>query len=299
MKSENILRGVLMNEYVILTDSACDIKPETLKEWGVESLEMCFRFENEDRDYRNNEMDISKFYGRMKDGEIAKTAAINPDEFYNAFEAVLKQGKDVLYLGFSSGLSTTYNSSRIAAEELLEKYPDRKIINVDTLAASAGQGLLVYLAVKKKAQGATMEEIASYIDDIKLNTCLWFTVDDLVYLKRGGRVSPAVAFVGTVLGIKPVLHVDNEGKLVSVAKARGRKAALNSLVEKYGELANTSEEGIIFISHANCIEEANVVKEQFETKYNAKVEIITDIGPVIGAHAGPGTMAVFFMGKER
>ncbi len=288
-----------MNNYVILTDSACDIKPSQLKEWGVESLEMSFRFDAEDRDYRNNEMDISLFYGRMKAGESAKTAAINPDEFTNAFENILKQGKDVLYLGFSSGLSTTFNSSRIAAEEVLEKYPDRKIITVDTLAASAGQGLIVYLASKKQMEGATLEEVASYVEDMKLNLCHWFTVDDLVYLKRGGRVSPTVAFVGTVLGIKPVLHVDNAGRLINVSKARGRKAALSSLVEKYGELSSEQAGGTIFISQANCMKEAEELKAQYEEKYGAKVEIITDIGPVIGAHSGPGTMAVFFLGKER
>jgi len=288
-----------MNNYVILTDSACDIKPAQLKEWGVESLEMSFRFDAEDRDYRNNEMDISLFYGRMKAGESAKTAAINPDEFTTFFENILKQGKDVLYLGFSSGLSTTFNSSRIAAEEVLEKYPDRKILTVDTLAASAGQGLIVYLASKKQMEGATMEEVAAFVEDMKLNLCHWFTVDDLVYLKRGGRVSPTVAFVGTVLGIKPVLHVDNEGRLINVSKARGRKAALSSLVEKYGELSSEQADGTIFISQANCMKEAQELKAQYEEKYGAKVEVITDIGPVIGAHSGPGTMAVFFLGKER
>ncbi len=285
--------------FKIITDSACDIKPSLLSEWGVESIEMTFRFDNEDKDYLNNEMEVSEFYCRMKNGDTAKTAAVNPDAFVSVFESVLSQGNDILYLGFSSGLSTTFNSSRIAAEELMEKYPDRRIVNVDTLAASAGQGLIVYLASKKQAEGATLEEVAAFIEDIKLNLCHWFTVDDLVYLKRGGRVSPTVAFVGTVLGIKPVLHVDNEGKLVSVSKARGRKAALNSLVEKYGEFANEKSGGIVFISHANCLEEAEAVKAQFEANYNADVKLITDIGAVIGAHAGPGTMAVFFMGKER
>jgi len=288
-----------MNEYIILTDSACDIKPSLLKEWGVESLEMSFRFDSENVEYRNNEMEISEFYGRMKNSETAKTAAVNPEEFLGIFEEILNQGKDILYLGFSSGLSTTFNSSRIAAQEALEKYADRKIVTVDTLAASAGQGLIVYLASKKKAEGATLEEVATFVEDMKLNLCHWFTVDDLVYLKRGGRLSPTVAFVGTVLGIKPILHVDNEGKLVSVTKVRGRKAALNALVEKFAELVNETAGSTIFISQADCIDDAKEVKNLFETKYNANVELITDIGPVIGAHSGPGTIAVFYIGNER
>ncbi len=288
-----------MKDFVIVTDSACDIKPSFLKEWGVELIELSFRFDGEDKEYRNSEMDISEFYNRMKNGETAKTSAINPDEFTNAFEEILKQGKDILYLGFSSGLSTTYNSSRLAAEDLLEKYNGNKILTVDTLAASAGQGLLVYLAVQKQMEGASIEETADYIEDIRLSLCHWFTVDDLVYLKRGGRVSPTVAFVGTVLGIKPVLHVDDNGKLVSVSKARGRKAALGALIEKYEELSCEKSGGTVFICQADCMEDAEYVKSILEEKYNAVVKIITDIGPVIGAHAGPGTIAVFFIGSTR
>ena len=167
------------------------------------------------------------------------------------------------------------------------------------MAASAGQGLIVYLAYEKKIEGATIEEVANYVEDIKLNLCHWFTVDDLVYLKRGGRISPTVALVGTVLGIKPVLHADNEGKLVNVTKARGRKAALNMLVEKYNELAIEKKGGTVFISNAGCLAEAEEIKSKFETECGANVKLITDIGPVIGAHSGPGTMAVFFIGKER
>lgn len=288
-----------MSNYVILTDSACDLKPQVLKTFDVEYINLHFRFENENEEYSNEEMEIKTFYDRMRNGEIAKTTAINPDSFYAVFERILKEDKDILYLGFSSGLSTTFNCSRIAAEELKDKYPERKIVCVDTLAASAGQGLLVYLAAEKKKSGANIEEVAEYIEKIRLSLCHWFTVDDLVYLKRGGRVSSAVAFVGAVLGIKPVLHVDNEGKLVSVSKVRGRKAALMALVDKYGELALKDNEKIVFISNADCRENAEFLKSELTEKYGVDVKIITDIGPVIGAHSGPGTIAVFFIGRER
>ncbi len=288
-----------MSDYVILTDSACDLKPEILRSWSVEYINLFFHFDGEDRVYSNDDMANKAFYERMRNGETAKTSAINPEGFSVVFEGLLSQGKDILYLGFSSGLSTTFNSARIAATELSEKYPDRKIVSVDSLSASAGQGLLVYLAVEKKNSGADIDELARYIEDTRLSLCHWFTVDDLVYLKRGGRVSPAVAFVGAVLGIKPVLHVNDEGKLVSVTKVRGRKAALMALAEKYGELALKSEENIAYISHADCEDEAITLKIELEEKYGAEVRIITEIGPVIGAHSGPGTMAIFFFGKNR
>ncbi len=288
-----------MSDFVIFTDSACDLKPSLLNELKVEYIDLNFRFENEDVEYKNNDMDIKTFYNRMKNGETAKTAAINPEGFVTAFEQVLSQGKDILYLGFSSGLSTTYNSSRIAAEELTEKYPENKIICIDTLAASAGQGMLVYFAAKKRDSGAKLDEVCEYIESIKLNLCHWFTVDDLVYLKRGGRVSPTVAFVGGVLGIKPVLHVDNEGKLISMSKVRGRKASLLALANKYGEMALENEDKIAFISHADSDADAEFLKNELADKYGVEVKIITDVGTVIGAHSGPGTMALFFLGRER
>lgn len=285
--------------FVIFTDSGCDISADILKEWDVLSLDLTFRFEGEDKEYSNAEMPVKKFYDRMRSGEVAKTSAINTATFEEAFDALLKQGKDLLYLGFSSGLSNTYNCAKMAAAELAEKYPDNKIITVDTLAASAGQGLLVNFAVKKRAEGATIEQTAQYIESIKLNLCHWFTVDDLVYLKRGGRVSAAAALVGTVLNIKPMLHVDNHGHLISKAKVRGRKTTLKFLCDKYGELAQDKKNGTVYICNADCMDDVNVLKEMLAEEYGASVEIVTDIGPVIGAHAGPGTIAVFFLGSQR
>lgn len=209
--------------YRIVTDSACDMG-EHLKEWGVASVSLTLKFDGEDVAQLNDEIEPVAFYNRMREGGVAKTSAVNPDAFIGAFEPIVAAGEDILYVGFSSGLSTTYNSARLAAEKLSEKYPERKIVTVDSLSASAGFGMLVYLAVKKKEDGATLEENAEYITSLIPRMCHWFTVDDLVYLKRGGRISAATAFVGGVLGIKPVLHVDDEGHLTSKFKVRGRRA---------------------------------------------------------------------------
>lgn len=288
-----------MKNYVIITDSGSDINASLLKEWGVESIDLSFRFEGEDKAYLASDMDINTFYNRMRDGGVAKTMAINPETFTTEFEKILAQGKDVIYLGFSSGLSTTFNSSKIAADDLKEKYPDRRIECVDSLCASAGQGLFVYLVAEKSNSGADFDEVVEYANSIVPNICHWFTVDDLVYLKRGGRVSPAVALVGKVLGIKPVLHVDNEGKLISMSKARGRKAALTALADKYGELANSEYSKTVFISNADCMDDVKELEAMLKSRFNANVKLITDIGTVIGAHAGPGTIALFFVAKER
>lgn len=288
-----------MSNYVIFTDSACDIKPETLREWGVCYRALTFYFNGDDREYANDDMPVSEFYEKMRQGGVAKTSAVNVDAFEEAFEALLKEGKDILYLGFSGGLSTTSNSARIAAGELADKYPERKIAVVDTLCASAGQGLLVRLVVDKKAEGATLEQAAQFAEDIKLNIAHWFTVDDLEYLKRGGRVSPTVAFVGNTLGIKPIMHVDDEGHLVKVDKARGRRKSLMTMVDMYTQSAKTPESGLVFISHADCEEDARFVAEQIKERHGVEVQVITDVGPVIGAHSGPGTFALFFVAKNR
>ena len=288
-----------MSEYIIFTDSGCDIKPELLKEWGVLYSNLTFKFDDEEKIHSNEDMPIDQFYDKMRNGGVAKTAAVNPDTFANAFRAVLEEGKDILYLGFSSGLSTTFNSGRIAALQLAEEYPDRKITVVDTLAASAGQGMLVYFAVKKKEEGATAEENAEYIKGLIPKLCHWFTVDDLVYLKRGGRVSAAAAFFGNMIGIKPVLHVDDEGHLVPVLKVRGRKTSIATLADKYGELAEDKENGVVYISHADCMNDVKQLETLLKDRYGATLDVITDVGSVIGAHSGPGTIALFFVGSNR
>lgn len=288
-----------MSEYIIITDSACDIKPEILEKWGVPFCSLTLRFDGDEKEYLNFDLTADDFYDRMRKGGVAKTAAVNVEVFARMFEQYLEKGMDVLYLGFSSGLSTTYNSARLAGEQLKEKYPERKIITVDTLSASAGFGLLLYLTLKKKNEGAAIEEAAKYAEDLRLHLCHWFTVDDLMYLKRGGRISPTVAFVGNVLGIKPVLHMDNEGHLINITKVRGRKTSVEALANKYDELAENLKAGTLFISHGDCLADAEYLASIIKNKHGVDVEIITDVGPVIGAHTGPGVLAFFFVGKER
>ena len=288
-----------MNNYVIYTDSACDIAPEILEEWGVKVIPLTFMFQDEDKQYSNYDLSAKDFYGKMREGKVAKTSAINIATFKEEFGKILADGCDLLYIAFSSGLSTTYNSAHLAVEELKEEYPDRKIITVDTLSASAGMGLLVYLTVQKKNEGASIEQAAQFAYNNRLNLCHWFTVDDLVYLKRGGRVSPTVAFVGGLLGIKPIMHMDNDGKLINMFKARGRKAAIQAIADKYGELSITPNKGTVFISHGDCIDDAKALADIVKKTYGVEVKIFADIGPVIGAHSGPGTLALFFLGKER
>ncbi len=288
-----------MRDYVIYTDSGCDLSPALLAEWGIPYKSLTFRFDGEEKEYDNGEMAIKEFYDKMREGGVAKTAAVNKETFAIAFREIIGEDKDILYIGFSSGLSTTYNSARLAATELREEYPDAKILTVDTLAASAGQGLLVYLAKKKKAEGASIEDCAAYLEEIKLNMCHWFTVDDLVYLKRGGRVSSTAAFFGNALGIKPVMHVDNEGHLVNVMKVRGRRTAISTMADKLGETALDLQNGVIYISHGDCLADAELLADMIADKFGGHVELITDVGAVIGAHSGPGTLALFFLGKER
>ena len=239
---------MLTQSYTIYTDSACDISKEILDSWGVRYKSLSFRFDHLDKEFLNDDMQSGEFYQLMREGHIAKTSAVNAQTFREGFEEELKAGKDVLYLGFSTGLSTTYNDGELAARELQEQYPERKLLTVDTLAASAGEGLLVYLAVQKQKEGATIEEVARFVEDTRLHLCHWFTVEDLVYLKRGGRVSAAVALIGGMLQIKPVLHVDDEGHLISMSKVRGRKASLQALAQHYADSV-TDKTAPVFISH--------------------------------------------------
>ena len=289
-----------MRDYVIFTDSACDIKPELLEEWGVPYRSLTFRFDGEEKEYSNDDMSVAEFYDKMRVGGVAKTAAVNAEAFAEMFEEeALKLGKDVLYIGFSSGLSTTYNSARIASVELQEKYPEAKIVVVDSLSASAGEGLMVYLTLEQKKNGATIEEAEAFARNLVGRMGIWFTVDDLVYLKRGGRVSPTAAFVGNLLGIKPVLYMDNEGHLIPVSKVRGRRNAIVSMADKYTEKAVDKENGSVFISHGDCESDAKLLADIIKERHGVEVKIITDVGPVIGAHSGPGTLALFFVADAR
>lgn len=288
-----------MNNYIIFTDSACDISEELLKEWDVRYISLTYVFNDSPKQYGNYEIPSPEFYQKMRDGGIAKTAAVNISTFEKTFEEFLKDGLDVIYVGFSSGLSSTVQAGEVAAKVLAEKYPERKIKVIDTLAASAGQGLLLYMAVKAKEAGASFDEVAALVEDNKLKLAHWFTVDDLVYLKRGGRVSAVSAFVGGMLGIKPVLHVDNDGHLIAMQKVRGRRTSLRAMADKYTETAEDPKSGTVFISHGDCIDDALALAKMIEDEHGVKTEIITYVGPVIGAHSGPGTLALFFIAKER
>ena len=288
-----------MNNFVIYTDSACDIKPEILLEWGVKYSPLSFKFASLDEEYTDSDMPASEFYRRMADGDIAKTSAVNPDTFCDGFLEILENGDDILCISFSSGLSSTYNSARIAADKLRPKFPERRIEVIDSLSASAGLGLLVYLAKERQASGADIDEVKTYIEGLIPRMGIWFTVDDLVYLQRGGRISKTAAFVGNMLGIKPILYMDNEGHLINKEKVRGRRTAVLTLAEKFGELAESKTDGTVFISHGDCRNDAKLLEKTLAEKYGATVKLITDVGPVIGSHSGPGTLAIFFIANQR
>ncbi len=288
-----------MSDYVIITDSSCDIAPELLEQWEVPFVSLSYKFDEDSDAHGNYDLPFHEFYERMRKGSIARTAAANMETFKEAFRSYLLAGKDLLYIGFSSGLSTTVNSGAMAARELMEEYPDRKILVEDTYAASAGFGLLVYLTVQEKRRGASLEQAAQFVEDTRFHLCHWFTVDDLVYLKRGGRVSAAAAFVGGVLNIKPVLHMDNPGHLINMFKVRGRRASIKALADKYGELAVNPGHDTVFISHGDCLKDAKLLEKMLKERFNASVKLITYVGPVIGSHSGPGTLALFFVGRER
>lgn len=290
-----------MSNFAIFTDTGCDLSLDLLAKWDVRCACLSFKFTDEDTVYLNNELPTKEFYGAMRQGRQAKTSAVNSETFRLLFEEELQKGKDVLYLGLSSGISNTFNAGRIALEQLRKAYPDRKLLAVDPLSASAGLGLWVAIAVEMRDAGKSIEQVAQYIQDNRLAMCHWFTVDDLVYLKRGGRISPAVAFVGGVLGIKPVMHVDNGGHLENVNKVRGRRAAIRAMAERYAALANDTKEGVIYISQADCLTDAEALVAEIQalTGRTKGADHITDVGTVIGSHSGPGTLALFFLGSER
>lgn len=287
--------------YVVMTDSSADLTAGLVEQLGLDVIPLSVNVGEQSFMNYPDEREISSpdFYDLLRKGANAQTSAVNVDAFLNAMSVHLKAGKDVLYLGFSSGLSSTYGASEIAAQELRETYPDRKILTVDTLCASLGQGLLVYLTMQKVLAGATIEEAAAYAEENRLHLCHWFTVDDLFFLKRGGRVSAATALVGSALGIKPVLHVDNEGHLINVSKARGRKNSILALVDRMESSAIEPQKQTIFISHGDCLADAEFLAAEVRKRFGVTDITINFVGPVIGAHSGPGTLALFFLGTER
>lgn len=290
-----------MRDYVLMTDSCCDLSASLAEELGIFVLPLSLELSGQT--YHNyldgREIGFSDFYDRIRAGETATTSAISVGVFEETMRPFLESGKDILCLSFSSALSTTYQSAVIAAGEMAESFPEAKIHVVDTLSASLGQGLLVYLCARKKQAGLDIDALRDYAEQTKGQVCHWFTVDDLNHLKRGGRVSATAALFGTMLSIKPVLHVDDQGRLIPVSKSRGRRASLTALVDRMEQTAVDPGTQTVFISHGDCPEDAQFVADEIRRRFGTEDIRINFVGPVIGNHSGPGTMALFFLGTER
>lgn len=285
-------------KYIISTDSTADLPASYVKEHGIAIQFLSYAFGDTVYGFED-QMEPHAFYERMRSGEMPTTNACIPDEVQRSFETYLKEGYDILHIGFSSGLSASYNNARIAANELAEQYPDRKIVLVDSLCASLGQGLLVHYAVSMQKEGKSIEEVTEWLEQNKLHLCHQFTVDDLFHLHRGGRVSKATAIIGTLINVKPVLHVDDEGHLTSVCNVRGRKKALNKLVDIMESQIDGYRNDTVFISHGDCLEDAEYVAAQVRERFGIQDILIDYVSPTIGAHSGPGTVALFYLGSVR
>lgn len=287
--------------YVIVTDSAGNLPDEIIEKYNIEIVSLSYIMGGVERKtyVKGEKTDLKAFYEKLRNKEDSKTSLVPPEDFERTFENIAKEGKDILYIGFTSGLSGTYQSSVIAADLVREKYPDVRIVTVDTLCASIGQGLMVYYAVLMQEEGKSIDEIVTWIEENKLKMCHWVTVDDLFFLKRGGRVSATTAIAGTMLGIKPIIKVDNDGKLATVGKVRGRKQAINHLVEQFEKNAVDADNQIIGVVHGDCQDDADYLISEIKKRCKAKNYVCNYLDYVIGSHAGPGTLALFFLGKER
>lgn len=288
--------------FEIVTDSSSNLTEDYIDAHGLHILPLTFMID--DKQYQSylkgEHTDLQQFYTMMRAGKVITTSLPNLGDTERLARELLNNGKDILYLGFSSGLSGTFEALEILFKDLQQEYPDRTIISIDTLAASLGQGLLVYYAVKLAEEGRPINEVAAWVEDNKFNLAHWFTVDDLMFLFRGGRVSKTSAWAGTMLNIKPVLHVDNEGHLIPMEKVRGRKKSLNALIEHMRESAlEPLSEQVVFITHGDCIEDAKYVAKKIREEFGVSDIVINYVDPVIGAHSGPGTMALFFLADKR
>lgn len=287
-----------MREYVITTDSTVDLSKEFLNEKEITVLSLSYILDGVT--YKDmGGLTGKEFFDKLRNGSLPTTSQINPEEAKETFEQIVKEGKDILHIAFSSGLSGTYNSCRIAAEDLMEEYPESKVIVIDSLCASMGEGLLLYKAIELKEEGKSLEELADWVEANKLHICHNVTVDDLFHLHRGGRVSKATAVLGSMVKIKPIIHMDNEGKLVVIGKERGRKKSITNLVDRMEKQMGEYDNSTCMITHGDCEEDALYLKTLLEERFGVKKVIIHGIGSVIGSHTGPGVLAVFFMGDER
>ncbi|MGI6161798.1 MAG: DegV family protein [Christensenellales bacterium] len=288
-----------MKNTVLFTDSTCDMSVDLLEARGVVPVRLSYLMDDKEYFDDMNDESAQAFYARLRQGHMAKTSAINSERFVTLWTDILEQGKDVFYLAFSSALSATYSNACMARETLLEKYTDRKIYIVDSRCASLGEGLILNYIMDMADDGKSAEEVAAWAEENKLKLCHWFTVDDLHFLRRGGRVSGAAAMVGSILSVKPVLCVDDEGRLIMREKVRGRKKALKLLVDRMEETVVDAGNQTIFISHGDSLNDAQAVAQMVKERFNPKKIYINYVGPVIGSHSGPGTIALFYMGKNR
>lgn len=287
-----------MSNYVITVNSTVDLPKEWVEERHVPVIPLKYTIDGKTYEDMNG-LSSKEFFRKLREGKMAVTSQVNPEEAKKALETFLKEGKDVLHLGFSSALSGTYNSMRIAGEELKEEYPDRKIIIIDTLCACLGEAILLYYALKLREEGKTIDEVAEWVEANKLHVCHNVTIDDLDHLQRGGRISKTVAVLGGMVKIKPMIHMDDHGSLQVIGKERGRKRSLNKIVDTAVEQAKGWENDIIMITHGDCIEDAEYVAELVREKMGINNILINNIGTVIGSHTGPGVVAVFCMGNKR
>ena len=287
-----------MSEYVISVNSTVDLPKEWLEERAVPVISLKYTIDNETYDDMSG-LTSKEFFQKLREGKMAVTTQVNPEQAKEGLEKIVREGKDILHLAFSSGLSGTYNSMRIAAEELKEEYPERKIIVIDTLCACMGEGLLLYYALKHKKEGMSVEELADWVEQNKLHVCHNVTVDDLHHLQRGGRVSKTAAVLGTMVQIKPIIHVDDEGKLQVIGKERGRKRSIQKIVDMSVERSKGWDNEIIMITHGDCPEDAEYLAKVVREKMGVENILINNIGTVIGSHTGPGVLAVFHMGGKR
>lgn len=287
-----------MRDYVITVNSTVDLPKEWLEERRVPVVPLKYTIDGET--YTDMEgLTGKEFFAKLREGKMSTTSQVNPEEAAEMLEPFLKEGKDILHLGFSSGLSGTLNSMKIAGEMLEEKYPEAKVIVIDTLCACLGEALLLYKALQQKEKGMNIDELAQWVEDNKLHICHNVTVDDLNHLHRGGRVSKTTAVLGTLVQIKPIIHMDDNGKLQVIGKERGRKKSLNKIVDMAVEQSKGWDNDIIMITHGDCLEDAEYVAKLVREKMGIENILINNIGTVIGSHTGPGVVAVFCMGNKR
>ena len=289
-------------DFEIVTDSSSNLVEEMIDDFGLHVLPLTFMVDGEEyQSYlKGQHTDLKQFYTMMREGKVITTSLPNLAESEALMRGLLEQGRDILYLGFSSGLSGTFEATELLMRDLAAEFPERTLCAVDTLAASGGEGLLVWHAVQRARAGASIGEVRDWVEENKLHLAHWFTVDDLMFLFRGGRVSKTAAWAGTMLNIKPVMHVDDEGHLIPLEKVRGRKKSLNALVDHMEKSAvQPIDQQMVFITHGDCLEEAEYVADQVKQRFGVPEVVINYVDPVIGAHSGPGTMALFFLASER